>query len=367
MISLYIHIPFCRKKCFYCSFVVAIGQDRRIDEYLDCLSLEAERYRGALVRTVHLGGGTPTHLNSAQLKKLFMMLKKKFRFTTNCEMTVEANPESLDFDKAELLNEFGVNRISLGIQTLNDRYLKYLGRCHDSRRASTAFSDLRRAGFQNINVDLMYSFPGQTDEEIKTDVVSLTDLGSEHLSLYTLTIEENSRFYTKNVKLAATQTQARQYELVAHLLEQTSFQQYEISNFARPRRESSHNLNYWQGGNYVGLGVSAHSHHNGVRCWNVARVSDYMSRIKDHQNPAEGEEKLSARQRFMEILLFGLRMNQGVKIPEIKQKWADQFSPEVEEKIHALTAGGFLRRENDYLKATAKGRLVLDEISAQLI
>ncbi len=367
MISLYIHIPFCQKKCFYCSFVVAIGQDDRIDSYLDCLNQEAECYRGTLVKTVYLGGGTPTHMNPGQLKKLFMMLKEKFQFTANCEISIEANPEGLELDKAKLLHDLGVNRISLGIQTLNDRYLSYLGRCHDARRALTAFGDLRQAGFRNINVDLMYAFPGQTDEEITQDVWSITALGSEHLSLYTLTIEENSRFYKKKVKLDPTEDQARQYEWVTYLLTQTEFKQYEISNFAKLRRESLHNLNYWQGGDYVGLGVGAHSHQEGVRFWNVAKISDYMTRIKDNQTPVENQERLTPHQRFMEILLLGLRMNQGVKIAEIEQKLVGKLSREIQEKISGFIREGFLSCENDYLKATAKGRLVLDEIAAQLI
>ena len=365
--ALYIHIPFCQKKCFYCSFVVAIGQDHRIDSYLDCLEWEAERYRGISVKTVYLGGGTPTYLKAQQLKKLFMMLRQKFYFTKDCEVTIEANPEGLELDKIKLLNDLGVNRISLGIQTLNNQYLKYLGRCHDSSRALTAFRDLRKAGFLNINVDLMYAFAGQTDEEIAQDVVGITALKSEHLSLYTLTIEENSRFYTKKIKLAATQDQARQYELVTHLLAQTEFKQYEISNFAKDHRESLHNLNYWQGGNYLGLGVGAHSHQEGMRFWNVLRISDYMSRIKNHQSSTEGQERLSTRQRFMEILLFGLRMNQGVKVSEIEQKLTEKLKSEVKEKINEFIRAGFLSRENDCLKATDKGRLVLDEISVQLI
>lgn len=367
MSSLYIHIPFCQKKCFYCSFVVTVGQDHRMDAYLDCLAQEAEPYQDTLIETVYCGGGTPSYLNQDQLQKFLTTIRKKFKFTSNCEWTLEANPEGLDLRKAKLLYDLGINRVSLGIQSLNDRYLKYLGRCHDARRAVGAFQNLRQAGFQNINLDLMYSFPGQSDCEIKEDVCALTGLGSEHLSLYTLTIEENSRFYTRQVKLDSDENRARQYELVVSFLNSTEFKQYEISNFAKSGKESKHNLNYWQGGDYIGLGVGAHSHQAGIRFWNVSRMNDYMLRIKDNQTPMGGQEKLSPRQRFMEILLLGLRMNRGMNVSKVKDRLSYSLNFETEEKIRELVRGGFLCWDNDYLKATSRGRLVLDEVSSRLI
>ena len=367
MISLYIHIPFCQKKCFYCSFVVTVGQDRWMDAYLDCLTMEAGRHQDTLVETVYLGGGTPSYLSSGQLQKFLTSLRKKFKFAADCEWTLEANPEGLDLEKAKLLYDLGINRVSLGVQSLNDRTLKYLGRCHDAHRTRTAFQILRQAGFTNINVDLLYSFPGQTDDEIKEDVLALTSLGSEHLSLYTLTLEENSRFYARQVKLDSDENRARQYELVVSFLESTEFKQYEISNFAKPAHASKHNLNYWQGGDYIGLGVAAHSHRGGTRFWNVSKTNVYMKRIQKHENPSEGEEQLSAHQRLMELILFGLRMNQGVNIEEAGQKVGGALDAARRHTIDELIGRGFLYREKDYLKATLKGRLVLDEISSRLI
>ena len=367
MPSLYIHIPFCRKKCFYCSFVVDIGHDHWMDPYLDCLVQEAEHYPDTEIETVYLGGGTPSYLNWGQLQKFLTALRKKFKFTSSCEWTLEANPEGLDLEKAELLYALGINRVSLGVQSLNDRYLKYLGRCHDARRAVDSFKILRQAGFRNINVDLMYSFPGQTDEQIKKDVVSLASLGSEHLSLYTLTIEENSRFHARRIKLEGNEDQARQYELVVSFFESTEFKQYEISNFALPGKESRHNLNYWQGGDYIGLGVGAHSHRAGTRFWNVSKTNVYIKKIQDRQSPVDGEEKLSAHQRLMELILFGLRMNQGVPIEEAGQKAGCVLDAARDKILDELVRQGFLFKEKGYLKTSLKGRLVLDEISRRLI
>lgn len=367
MTSLYIHIPFCQKKCFYCSFVVDVGHDHRIDSYLDCLAQEAERYRDTLIETVYLGGGTPSYLSADQLQKFLTTLRKKFQFTSDCEWTLEANPEGMALEKAKLLYDLGINRVSLGVQSLNDRYLKYLGRCHDARRAADSFKILRQAGFRNINVDLMYSFPGQTDEEIKEDVLSLVSWGSEHLSLYTLTIEENSRFYARQIRLDSDETRARQYELVVSSLESSEFKQYEISNFAKSGKASRHNLNYWQGGDYIGLGVAAHSHQAGRRFWNVSKTNVYIKKIQDRQSPLEGEEKLSARQRLMELILFGLRMNQGVHVGEAGPKAGCVLDAAGDKIIDELVGQGFLFKEKGYLKTSLKGRLVLDEISSRLI
>jgi oxygen-independent coproporphyrinogen-3 oxidase len=195
MSSLYIHIPFCQRKCFYCSFAVAISQEHRFDEYVEALSIEASGHERELITTVYLGGGTPSMLSIKQLERLFCMIRSKFDLSLDCEITVEANPENLDLEKAKFLFGLGVNRVSLGVQTLNEAHLKYLGRVHDTAKALSAFNDLRRAGFNNINVDLMYSFPGQTPAQISRDVATVLSLGSEHVSIYTLTVDENSKFF----------------------------------------------------------------------------------------------------------------------------------------------------------------------------
>ncbi len=365
--SLYIHIPFCQKKCFYCSFVVAVGHDNRIEPYLNSLSKEAQQYAGTFVQTIYLGGGTPTYLNTEQLSELFEILKENFKWSPECEITVEGNPEGLSPEKLELLKKEGVTRFSLGIQTLNDRYLKYLGRCHTAATAVQTFKSLRACGFQNINCDLMYSFPGQTDQEIKEDVTAITALNSEHLSLYTLTIEEPSRFHVIKVQLDDSEKRAAQYELVLKLLAHTGFNQYEVSNFAQHRRESEHNLNYWEGGNYIGLGVGAHSHINGVRSWNVQRVDDYIIKLNNGLSPVEAREELSLQKRLMETIVFGLRMNKGVDIIQVTEQFGLSLPTEAQGEIGRLIEGKFLAKEEKYLKVTPQGRLILDEIAARLV
>lgn len=367
MPSLYIHIPFCEKKCLYCSFAVAVGQAHRVDAYLDAILREASRYRGRRCRTVYIGGGTPTFLNPSQIGKFIAELGSIFDLSGCEEITVEANPEGLSVEKADVLKKTGVSRISLGVQSLKDDYLRSLGRVHDRRAALNAFALLRDAGFRNINLDLMFSFPGQTDREIEEDVRELGSLGSEHVSLYSLTIEPHSRFFARNVRLADSEERARQYVLIVRLLGEYGFEQYEVSNFAKPGYQSCHNISYWRSEDYLGLGMSAHSHIDGRRFWNVTRLSEYLVRISGEGDPLENEETLPPPKRFMETLLIGLRMNAGVCIPELEERFNCRLDAARQEKIRQFVDLGLLVQDRGVLRAPLEGFLVLDEICAQLV
>ncbi len=365
--SLYVHIPFCERKCLYCSFAVAVGQRHRVDVYLDCLSREARRYKGQRIQSVYIGGGTPSFLNRDQLPKLFHVIEDNFRISPHAECTVEVNPESVDEAKAGLLRALGVNRISLGIQSFNDRYLQYLGRNHNRQNAWDAYGMIRQAGFTNVNVDLMFSFPRQALDDIKQDVEAIIRLESEHVSLYMLHLEENSRFFAEGIPLPDDHRQARHYRFVAEQLEKGGFLQYEISNFSKFRKESSHNLNYWQGGNYIGLGVGAHSYADGRLSWNVARLPAYIELIQKRGSAVEGFQMLERDGQFKLAALIGLRMNRGVSCKKLEKRYGSVFRDHEQEKINEFIFHGFLVLERGYLKATMKGRLVLDELCAQLI
>ena len=367
MTTLYIHIPFCQKKCNFCSFVVAIGKEDAADAYLDCLEGEANFYHGAAVKTIYIGGGTPTFMPEAQLGRLFEIIKKNFSYAPASELTIEANPENIDKNKAKLLRENGINRISLGVQSLQEKYLKYLGRVHNRARALEAFEILRKEGFSNINVDMMYSFPQQTLEEIKKDIKEAASLGSDHISFYALTIEEGSKFYHLNVALGENEILKQQYELLTNGIEESGFSQYEVSNFAKQGKESLHNRHYWEGGNYIGLGVGAHSHSDGIRSWNTASIPKYISKIQSGQKAVEGTEQLTVEKRFMEGLLFGLRMNEDVCLEDLEKKYAFPLPIEKTDVIENCVNNGLLMRKNSHLKTTFRGRLLLDEICARLI
>ena len=357
--SVYIHIPFCSRKCLFCSFVIAVSQEHRRDEYVQALVCEMKKYEGRPIGTIYFGGGTPSMLDEDHLNILMKGITNNFSFENNIEISIEVNPESIDRAKAKFLKARGFNRVSLGVQSMNDRRLKFLGRAHDARMARDAYGILREEGFTNINLDLMYAFPGQTKEELEEDVLAIALMNSEHLSLYTLTIEPNSRFYAAEMKLDDDEKLAEHYLLIAQILNEHGFRQYEISNFSKPGFESTHNKNYWLGDPYFGFGMGAHGFTGQRRYWNVSRLQDYLDRVAKAGDAIEGYEDLTDEQLIMERVLFGLRMNAGIpwEIVPLNKK----------ELIQVWIKDGFLLLENGNLKVTDRGRLVLDELSARLI
>jgi oxygen-independent coproporphyrinogen-3 oxidase len=337
-----------------------VGQDHRREEYINALVHEMKKYEGRRIKTIYLGGGTPSMLDEDHLDVLMNAIRKNFSFQNDIEITIEANPESINRAKAKFLKAQGFNRVSLGVQSMNDRYLKFLGRNHNASQACEAYRILREADFVNINLDLMYAFPGQTQEELRQDVSAISLLGSEHLSLYTLTIESHSRFHAVEMKLDDDEKLAERYLLIAHILNEYGFKQYEVSNFSRASRfESTHNKNYWLGGPYIGLGVGAHGFTGRRRYWNTSRLQDYLERAAASKDEIEGYEDLTDVGLSMERVLFGLRMNEGVPwdcVPSVKAKL-----------IKMWIKDGFLLLENGNLKTTDRGRLVLDALSSRLI
>lgn len=368
MHGLYIHIPFCERKCLYCSFAVAIGKQHRIDEYLACLAKEARPYVGTEVGTIYIGGGTPTFMDEKQLAALADMMHRNFKFKSGAaEITIEANPEGITPGKARHIKALGFNRVSLGVQSLHEKYLKFLGRCHDRGQAYRAYDAFRSAGFDNVNVDLMFSFPGETMPELAEDLRAIIALGSEHVSIYALTIEENSRFFAQQLPLDDNELLAQQYQAVVEAMEANGLSQYEVSNFARAERESRHNIHYWEGGDYLGLGIGAHSHSQGRRWWNVARLQEYIEKINENESPLADEEELSPEQRFLERVIFGLRTNRGVDISAVAEQYQCRLDEARRRLVKELITEGLLEQDERYLKATLKGRMVLDEIAARLI
>ena len=365
--SLYVHIPFCASKCLFCSFAIAVGQGHRTGDYIEALGKEALRYKGTKISTIYFGGGTPSFLNEKEFERLTGIVCKNFICAPDAEWTVEANPESLDLSKAKFLKSIGVNRLSLGVQSFNERYLKFLGRNHDKDAALQAYEYARQAGFDNINLDLMFAFPGQTSDELAEDVKAIAALESEHMSLYTLTIEENSRFFAKQLKLDDEDRLAGHYVLISELLEKAGVRQYEVSNFCRGQRASQHNMSYWNGGSYIGLGVGAHGFLNNRRFWNVSKLQDYFSRVEELGEATEDFEELTAETRLMERVLFGLRMNDGICIKDIEESVGVKLTPERAKMINDFVNDGFFIREGARLRTSLKGRLVLDELSSRLI
>lgn len=365
--SLYVHVPFCVSKCLFCSFAIAIGQAHRVDDYVVALENEIQKYNGTSVATVYFGGGTPTFLSERQIGKLTDVIRSHFKMDDDAEWTIEANPEHLNVSKAKFLKSIGFNRLSIGLQTFEDRFLKFLGRNHDRETALSAFCAAREAGFDNINCDLMFSFPGQTEEQISRDVRTLGELKSEHVSLYGLTIDEKSRFYAQRLKLDDQQILAAQYVLICKMLKEEGFLQYEVSNFCREGRESVHNSNYWDGSPYIGIGMGAHSYLGHRRHWNVSKLNEYLLRIQNARDAMEGFEDLSPQTRLLERILFGLRKNEGVNLDQIQADVGLALDQNRLDQMQYFIDDGFLVRIDGRIRTTLKGRLVLDEICSRLI
>ncbi|MEI8012785.1 MAG: radical SAM family heme chaperone HemW [Candidatus Omnitrophota bacterium] len=363
--ALYIHIPCCACKCPYCSFAVVSGKSFREEAYLEALRIEADCRGGQDIVSLYVGGGTPSLLSEEGIERLNSLIEGYFS-VGHGERVFEMNPESVTPAKAVLLKRLGFNRLSFGAQSFNLPYLSWLGRTHRPEKNFHAFDVLRAAGFDNINVDLMFGFPGQTLKELCADIDALVSLGSEHVAVYALTVEERSVFHVQGVCVSA-EAQAELYQCACERLNAAGFRQYEVSNFARPGLESRHNIHYWQGGDYVGLGMGAHSHFDGERSWNADTLPRYLAMIRSAGRAVAGQERLEPQARMMETLVFGLRMNAGVNIAGLEKRFDVVLAQDRRDEISRLIEGGFLIGNEMNIRATGRGRLVLDEIAARLI
>lgn len=366
-LGLYIHIPFCKSKCPYCSFVSFQGRDESLDPYLLALQKEALYFKGREVSSVYIGGGTPTILDKKRLEFLFSIINVNFSLSPDAEVTIEANPATFDLAKAESLRDYGVNRVSLGIQSFNNKFLGFLKRPYDRTQALEAVDILKQANFKNINLDLMYGLPGQDTKEIEEDVKTLLSLSCPHASVYTLSIEAGSEFYKNNLRLLSCDHQASCYELVKNMLVEAGFCHYEVSNFALNNFECRHNLNYWRGGTYLGLGVAAHSYIDGRRFWNTDRLDVYMNLLRQGFPAHAGEEHLDPSGQLMESFLIGLRLTEGVDLKNLEATHQVKLPEEKERQISEFIRGGFLENEDSRFRTTAKGMMILDELCSRLI
>ena len=352
MRGLYVHIPFCRSKCGYCDFPSEAGAEGRIDAFLGALAAESSRYDGLAggFDTLYVGGGTPSLLSPAQLERLCGLIETLTGPLSSLrESTFEANPESLDAEKAALLGNAGFSRASLGLQAAQDRLLKRLGRIAMYEDFLRAFKALRAAGFGNVNTDLMCGLPGQSPADLAESLDRLLELRPEHVSFYALEVHEGTPFAAAGVQ-EEPDAAAAMYEAAAARLGAAGLARYEISNFARPGRESLHNLNYWEQGEYLGLGPGAASYLGGERRANAAGVEGYLGAAEAGLPPPEQyREKLEGRAKRAERIMLGLRKTAGIELPE---DIFIEFRPELERLAAAgfiETAGGRVRIKEDRL------------------
>lgn len=370
MTGLYIHIPFCRKKCHYCNFVIALASsDKRRGAFLEALSKEAahyaERFSDVIFDTVYLGGGTPSTLEADELEQLFQCLHKNFRWKIDAELTCEVNPGDVDPDKALLLKKLGVNRVSLGAQSFHEETLRRLNRTHQAQDIESSFSNLRAVGFKNINLDLILSLPGEPWSAVQASLKKTMCLNPEHISLYELTVEDKTVFgrLAREGKLNGP-GEEEQFAILSNaraFLKKAGYRHYELLNYAKPGFESKHNLLYWANGEYLGLGPGAYSYFDGRRFKNSESYEQYVDKIaKNNWNAHEGEW-LDDKKKAIESFLLALRLTDGTDVR--------RFGPVIkdfEDEISDLCKKGLLVKENSRIRLSPKGQFLAETVFAEL-
>jgi oxygen-independent coproporphyrinogen III oxidase len=358
---LYVHIPFCPKICPYCSFYKEASDRNKTQAFLDSilieLDLRLEEISGRSPETIFFGGGTPSALSVKQLAFLLNGLRGRLDLSNLHEWTLEMNPATVSLEKAKMLRDSGINRISMGVQSWNSKILETLGRVHSAEQAERSFEILRKAGFSNPNLDLIFGVPGQSAFEWKETLEKTISLGPEHISAYCLTYEEDTEFFRRFSQGELTQNveqDATLFEVTMRILEETGYRQYEISNYARAGFECLHNLGYWQGDDYIGLGPSAFSTVGARRWKNTPDTSQYVAQIQAAVEPIAFEETLSREIRQAERIAFGLRTSAGVPESEVAA-WP--------EEIASLSSEGYLERAGNRVRLTSKGRMVADSVA----
>lgn len=373
-LGIYVHIPFCRSKCQYCDFYsLSDCADKRMDEYLRAVCTHI-REAGALapnhrVDTVYFGGGTPSFFGANNLATVMNTIRRSFDVAADVEITFEANPDSVTPRLLRRLRAEGFNRVSLGIQTDDDAILRDIGRPHTYRQAVEAVKRIRRAGYKNLSVDLIYGLPGQTLQGWENTLQTVVKLDPEHISCYGLKLEEGTPLYLRQNEcaLADDDTQADMYLAAVEYLRLKGYRQYEISNFAKRDRASKHNLKYWTGGEYLGFGPDASSDFAGKRFSNIRDLQGYIDGIRDHGQILRECEEISARERAGEYLMLRLRTTAGITCEEYEKKYILDFSPLARILDDACKRNFALCNGHGGYRLTAEGFLVSNAILSDLL
>lgn len=372
--SLYIHIPFCRRRCLYCDFYSTVYDGSLASSYIDCLCDQIEEIEQPAFSTIYIGGGTPTVLSEKLLDKLMKSLGRKA--SEECEFTIEANPESLDRSMTDLLLRHGINRLSIGVQSLYDRKLKKLGRVHNSARAVESVITASKLGLHNISIDLIYGVSGESLATWQGDLEEATGLPVKHVSAYSLTYEKGTPLYealsNKSIEPLEDEIVGCMYELAIDKLSLRGIKQYEVSSFAKEGYKCRHNLNYWENGEYMGLGASAVSYIDGVRAKNIADLAGYVRRYDESKSLIESSEKLSPIRRAKETAAIKIRTKDGIDFEWFKSKAGYDLRSLEGKVIEDLISRDLIKylKDGDSIKGIRlkrKGFLFCDSVSSALL
>lgn len=367
--GLYIHIPFCLSKCGYCSFY-SIKSVNLIPEYITALKKEIKQYRNVFSSfdTIYIGGGTPSLLTSEQIAKIFNTINKHFRLDRNAEITLEMNPGDISVEYLKTLRGLGVNRLSIGVQSFDDKSLKFLGRRHSAREAIASIEAARQAGFNNLGIDLMYGIHGSGLKSWMNTLQKAVSFVPEHISCYQLSLDEKTPLYKKYLSegwhLPDENTEVKLFLTTAKELKKTGYLHYEVSNFARKSMfKSRHNQKYWRHVPYLGLGPSANSFLDNKRWWNKSSVRNYMEKIGSGEMPLGGSETLSQEQLQLETLFLGLRTREGINLKVYKERFGMDLLVVKKAIIDALIINKIVKIEDGFLCPTKAGMAIADRLA----
>lgn len=366
-LGIYIHIPFCKQKCYYCDFVSYANKEEKIQEYIKCLQeeigIESEKYKNEEyeITTIYIGGGTPSFIDDSYIERIINTIKQNYKLYENPEITIEVNPGTTNEKKIKKYKDIGINRISIGLQTTKDNLLKQIGRIHTYEEFLNCYKIVKKIGIDNINVDLMLGLPNQTLEDLKESLIEVINLKPNHISLYSLILEENTileKMVSQNMtKLPEEDLEREMYWTTKNILEENGYIHYEISNFSKKGYESKHNLNCWNQKEYLGFGVAAHSYIKNKRYCNTNNIEDYIKNIQNgkilnNRIICEIQNKLEEQKEYM---LLGLRKIQGIDIQEFKNKFIDNPIYIFHKELEKLVKEELVEIDLNQIKLTSKG------------
>lgn len=372
-IGIYLHIPFCKSKCYYCDFISYCNEEYNINSYIECMQKEIEIKASELYKfaknnnenfeidTIYIGGGTPSFIKEEYIIKLVSDVKKYFSVDKECEITIEVNPDTASLEKLVEYKKVGINRISIGLQTTKNELLKEIGRIHNYEKFKDSYNNIKSAGFTNINVDLMIGMPNQNIKDVEKSIQEVIKLAPSHISVYSLIIEEGTKLFEKNnngeLHLPDENLEREMYWKVKEKLEKEGFIHYEISNFAKKGKSSKHNCNCWNQNEYLGIGVAAHSFFNSIRFSNTINVEEYIKNIQENsiQKNQTIHEILSLEEKQKEFMILGLRKLEGIQIRKFKEKFGQNPIYIFRNQINKLQNQDLIQIDGDFIRLTNKG------------
>ena len=372
MAGIYLHIPFCKQACNYCDFHFSTSMKMKVDfvqAIIQEIELRKDVFTNEFISSVYFGGGTPSLLSKEELDMIFEKLYKSFTIDADAEITLEANPDDLTFEKIQQLKDSPVNRLSIGVQSFRDEDLKYMNRAHTAIEALNSIKMAQDEGFQNITIDLIYGTPGMSNEDWKYNLRKSFALNLPHISSYALTVEEKTPLYyqilKKNIGPVDEQQSADQFKILMDEMLSYGYEQYEISNFCKDNSYSKHNSSYWKKDHYLGLGPSAHSYFGNSRLWNVSNNVKYIKALSESQLPLV-KENLNTQDMYNEYVMTSLRTKWGCSLIEIEKDYSRSYLNYFKVQIKGHEMNGYIIENKGVYTLSEKGKLIADRITSDL-